>query len=251
MLTLLASSFFVVTCVQADDVAITVQLDGAPEGKKETLLSGLSIVQQQTNKRLPIKRLKRLHQQANDELSQMLEVYGYYKSNISSQLQQIDDQWLATYQLELAEPVTIGTVSITIEGAALQDKSFQRLLANFPLQVGDVFNHERYEVAKKSLLRLAAERGYFDGELTEHKVEVNLASNQSNVFLNYQSGQRYVFAATAFPSTVVDYGLLLRLTPIKQGEPYLASKVLKLRNNLNNSGYFKACLLYTSPSPRD
>lgn len=251
LLTLLASSFFVVTCVQADDVAITVQLDGAPEGKKETLLSGLSIVQQQTNKRLPIKRLKRLHQQATDELSQMLEVYGYYKSNISSQLQQIDDQWLATYQLELGEPVTIGTVSVTIEGAALQDKSFQQLLDNFPLKEGEVLNHEHYESAKKNLRRLAIERGYFDGELTEHKVEVNLASNKSNVFLNYQSGQRYVFAATAFPSTVVDNGLLLRLTPIKQGEPYLASKVLKLRNNLNNSGYFKAVSVTTQIDERE
>jgi translocation and assembly module TamA len=230
----------VVANAQAENAIISVHLNGAPEEKTETLLSGLSIVQQQASSRLSAKRIQRLHEQAADELSQMLAVYGYYNATITSKLEQTDDKWLASYQLNLGEPVKIENVTVTIEGEALQDKRFKTFLSGFPLKTGDVFNHESYESAKKSLLRLAAERGYFDGELTEHKVEINLAKNSADIQLAYRSGARYVFSDIDFPSTVVSNDLLLRLTPIKQGAPYLASNVLKLRSNLTNSGYFKA-----------
>lgn len=240
LLVLLTASFFVVANAQAENAIISVHLNGAPEEKTETLLSGLSIVQQQASSRLSAKRIQRLHEQAADELSQMLAVYGYYNATITSKLEQTDDKWLASYQLNLGEPVKIENVTVTIEGEALQDKRFKTFLSGFPLKTGDVFNHESYESAKKSLLRLAAERGYFDGELTEHKVEINLAKNSADIQLAYRSGARYVFSDIDFPSTVVSNDLLLRLTPIKQGAPYLASNVLKLRSNLTNSGYFKA-----------
>ena len=93
--------------------------------------------------------------------------------------------------------------------------------------------------------RLAAERGYFDGELTEHRVEVSLANNKATIYLVYQSGVRYVFSKTVFPKTVINNELLLKLSPIKQGAPYLASKVLALRSNLNNSGYFNSVSVTT------
>lgn len=241
----LLSLFFMAGLVQAEDLIISVQLDGAPEGKKDTLLSGLSIVKHQKNQLLSSKRIHRLHEQAVDELSEMLPVYGYYKAKVTSKLEKKDNIWLASYQLNLAEPVTIQAVNVTIEGEGLHDESFQRLLENFPLKEGEVLNHEQYESAKKNLRRLAAERGYFDGELTEHRVEVSLANNKATIYLVYQSGVRYVFSKTVFPKTVINNELLLKLSPIKQGAPYLASKVLALRSNLNNSGYFNSVSVTT------
>ena len=65
-------------------------------------------------------------------------------------------------------------------------------------------------------------------------------NNTADVMLSYNSGSRYVFSDIRFPETVVDAELLVRLNPIKRGTPYLASKVLTLRNNLVNSGYFSS-----------
>lgn len=241
----LAVSFFLMTAVQAESFVISVDVKGAPEGKNETLLSGLSIVQQQTSTRLSARRIHSLHEQAADELSQILAVYGYYNVKVTSEIKQNGDKWLASYQLNLGDPVKIEKVTVTTDGEAFQDEVFQTLLRDFPLKKGDVFNHESYESAKKSLLRLAAERGYFDGELTEHKVEVNLVKNSADINLSYHSGARYIFSSIVFPNTIVSKDLLSRLTPIKPGDSYSASNVLKLRSNLSNSGYFKSVSVTT------
>jgi translocation and assembly module TamA len=233
------------SAIQADEVMIKVQLDGAPEGKIEILLSGLSIEQQKESKRLSLRRIKRLHEQASDELKKMLNVYGYYNVHVTSDLKQRDNTWQAHYQLELGQQVTIKTLTISIEGQAKEDGAFQSLLTDFPLQKGDVFNHVNYESAKKTLLRLAAERGYFDGEFVANKVEVNSDKNIAIILLKYHSGQRYVFAPLDYPKTVINKQLLSKLSPMKAGEPYLAAKVLKLRNNLTNSGYFKSVAVTT------
>ena len=227
------------TVARANDVKIEVQLLGAPEGKTETLLSGLSIVRQQNSDRLSARHIQKLHEESTTELTQMLEVYGYYHVKITSDLQLIkDDKWQAVYQLELGEQVKLDQVVVTLDGEATEDVEFKKLIDDFPLKPGDFLNHEIYESAKKSLLRLAAERGYFDGEFTTHKVEVNRENNTASIYLTYRSGDRYHFSEIQFPPTILTNELLLRLTPIKTGDPYLASQVLRLRNNLTNSGYF-------------
>jgi translocation and assembly module TamA len=116
--------------------------------------------------------------------------------------------------------------------------ALQNFLADFPLKKDERLRHARYESAKKSLLRLAAERGFFDGKLTCNKVEVNTENNSASVCLSYESGDRYRFGDIQYPDTVVAESLLQRLTPFKPGDAYRADKVLELRNNLNNSGYF-------------
>ncbi len=234
------------TVAQADDVKIKVQLSGAPEGKTETLLSGLSIVRQQNSARLSARHIRKLHDESATELTQMLQVYGYYNVKITSKLEQVsDEKWLADYQLELGEQVKLDQVVVTLDGQAIDDVEFKKFINNFPLKPADAFNHEAYEAAKKSLLRIGAERGYFDAELTTHKVEVNKEINTASIYLNYSSGDRYYFSEIQFPPTVLTNELLLRLTPIKAGEPYLASQVLKLRNNLTNSGYFDGVAVRT------
>jgi translocation and assembly module TamA len=234
------------TVAQANDVKIEVQLTGAPEGKTETLLSGLSIVRQQNSARLSARHIQNLHEKSPIELTQMLQVSGYYNVKITSNLQQLnDDKWQADYQLELGEQVKLDRVVVTLDGEAIDDVAFKKIIDNIPLKPADAFNHEIYEAAKKTLLRIGAERGYFDGELTMHKVEVNKENNTASIYLNYSSGERYHFSEIHFPATVLNNELLLRLTPIKAGEPYLASKVLRLRNNLTNSGYFDAVAVRT------
>ena len=109
---------------------------------------------------------------------------------------------------------------------------------DFPLKKGTPFDHERYEAAKKKLLRLGVERGYFDAELSRHTVEIDALTNAAVVSLHYDSGPRYTFAKVELPKTVISRKVLKKLIPFKVGEPYLAGKVLALKNNLRNAIYF-------------
>lgn len=224
---------------QSSGMSVAVELEGAPKGKASVILSGLSIYRLKDSERLTQRQLQQLHKKAADELSYMLKVYGFYQAKISSQLMQQNDQWQASYQIDLGQQVGLFKVQVTVQGEAETDNKFSALVSNFPLKEGGFFDHDSYESAKKKLLRLGVERGYFDAELKQHKVEIDMLSNTAVVTLFYDSGPRYKFASLDLPGTVIGHQTLSKLIPFKAGDPYLAGKVQALKNNLKNATYFR------------
>ncbi|HSG93227.1 MAG TPA: POTRA domain-containing protein, partial [Methylotenera sp.] len=196
------------------NTGITVVVSGVNDTINKSIMDGLSIQRQRHSERLSERLVNRLHQSAQAEIRQTLTVYGYYNPAINADLQQTaDKQWLASYQIEVGEPVRITDLQIDVSGAGAQDVAFQDLLVDFPLKIDDRLRHARYESAKKDILRLAAERGFFDGKFICNKVEVNTDKNTATICLKYQSGDRYRFGDIQYPDTVVSKDLLSRLTP--------------------------------------
>lgn len=218
---------------------IDVGLSGVDDEMTEILLNGLSIKRQQDSQRLSQRSVQRLHDQAVDEIKYMLTVYGYYTPQVTAELAEPQpEQWQARYQITLGEPVLIRHLELAVEGDAQQDPQFTRLIERLPLQSGNHFDHQQYENAKKAILRVAAERGYFDGSFVCSKVSVNVAEKAADICLVYAAGQRYHFGEIRFPDTVVNESLLAAMADIEPGDPFDSSKLLTLRNNLQNSGYF-------------
>lgn len=230
---------------------INIEIKGVDKNLVETLLNGLSINRQKQSPRLDSRSVNRLHNQAIDELKHMLTVYGYYSPEITAELTETDENnWQAQYQIELGQPVIIRKINLAVEGDAKTDPVFTKLLSSLPLNVGDQFDHERYENAKKSLLRVAAERGYFDGAFSCSRVSVDVEASAADICLVYDAGQRYRFGEITFPDTVVNDRLLDAMSPIKAGEPFDSGKLLTLRNNLQNSGYFASVSTQAMTSAR-
>lgn len=218
----------------------------------QTLLNGLSIYRQKSSPRLDFRSVNRLHNQASDELKQMLQVYGFYSPDIQVELTEIDENhWQVSYQIETGEPVRIRQLDIALEGEADSDPVFRQMVETLPLKSGDPFDHQKYENAKKSFLRLAAERGYFDGAFVCNKVSVDVPAQAADICLKYDSKQRYRFGEIHFPDTVVGDQLLEAMTPIQPGEPFDAGKLLRLRNNLQDSGYFASVSTQAMTSARE
>lgn len=231
---------------------IDIEITGLDKALIETLLSGLSINRQKQSPRLTSRSVNRLHTQAIDELKHMLTVYGYYSSEITTELTEIDeDHWQARYQIEPGQPVTIREVNIAIEGNAKTDPVFIKLLNTLPLKIDQRFEHHSYENAKKSFLRVAAERGYFDGAFSCSKVTVDIKANAADICLVYDAKQRYRFGDITLPDTVVNDRLLGAISPIEAGEPFNSTKLLTLRNNLQNSGYFASVSTQVMTSARE
>ncbi|MCB2427875.1 autotransporter assembly complex protein TamA [Methylophaga pinxianii] len=231
---------------------IEIELEGINKDWSETLLNGLSISRQKNSPRLNSRSIKRLHDQAVDELKHMLTVYGYYSPKITAELTEPEENnWQARYLVELGEPVTIQNMEIALEGEALNDPVFSKLVETIPLKSGDRFEHQRYENVKKSFLRIAAERGYFDGEFTCSKVSVNIEKNTADICLKYDAKQRYRFGDISFPDTVVNKELLDAMSPIEAGQPFNANELLTLRNTLQNSGYFASVSTQAMTAARD
>lgn len=223
----------------AETPAITVTIEGVSEDRLVPLRNGLSIVRQQNSERLTQRSVERLHQQAQEQLLAMLQVWGFYQAEIDASLTK-EENWQARYRIDPGEAVVIKTLSVEVHGEAGDDTAFTELLNGFPIEQGDTLNHQTYESAKKSLLALGEERGYFDGKLAQHRVRVNPDEGHASVEIVYQSGKRYQFAEVDYPDSVINERLFKRMTPFEAGDPFRASKVLQLRNNLNDSGYFSS-----------
>lgn len=236
--------------LKAEDSRIVVSVDGVDDATADTLLMGLTIERHKDSERLSQRYVEKLHQGSFDELRTMLTVYGYYSPTIQGELTQKENGWQASYQIKTGEAVIIDLVDVQIQGEAQTDTEFQSLLKSFPLVAGQQLNHQEYENAKKSVLRLAASRGYFDGELTRSEVQVYPDKKSATVYLYYDSGVRYHFDSVQYPDTVVGDRLLTKLQPIKAGDAYSDSKVLSFRNNLSNSGYFDVVSVRTMREER-
>ena len=224
--------------LRAEDSKIAVTVEGVEKSLAETLLMGLTIERHKDSERLSQRYVEKLHQSSFDELRTMLTVYGFYAPDITGELTRSDESWQATYQIETGEPIFIEQVDVQLKGDAQNDEEFQALVKSFPLAAGQQLNHNEYEDAKKSILRLAASRGYFDGEMTRSEVQVYPDKKSATVYLYYESGIRYRFDTIEYPDTVVGERLLKKLQPINAGDAYSDSDVLSLRNNISNSGYF-------------
>ncbi len=227
--------------------ALQVQIEGVKDETLENVRQLLSVEQHKNDADLTPARIRRLHGQAEKEIKQALEPFGYYQVQVNDQLQQTEKGWLARYVIKPGPQVRIGKLDLAIEGDAHDDPAFKKLLQDFPIRKGAPLLHQQYEKAKTALLTLAAERGYFDANLSKHNVEVDMQAYTARVELELASGSRYHFGPVKFEPTVVDEKLLRRFVSFQEGEPYLSQKLLELQSALIDSDYFER--VEVSPQP--
>lgn len=184
--------------------------------------------------------VRRLYNQAPQEITQALQALGYYRSRIDSDLAETEKGWTARFKIDPGPPVRLTRLDLTLTGEGSKDSEFQRLQENSPLREGEIFHHGEYEQIKEALQNLAAERGYFDAGFTTHRVELNLQENEASAQLDFDTGPRYRLGAVRFQQNgeTFDLRFLDRFIPFEPGEPYQADQILALNSLLVNSGYF-------------
>lgn len=226
---------------------LEVEINGVKDERLENVRQLLSIEQQKAEENLTPARIRRLHQQAEAEIQQALEPFGYYRVRVNGELQETEKGWLARYRIEPGPQIKISRLQIELQGDARDDPEFRKLLGDLPIREGGPFLHQRYEQAKNQLRNLAAERGYFDASLERHRVEVDLQSYTARIQMQLDSGPRYRFGPVQFEHTVIKEELLRDFVQFEAGEPYLASKLLELQSSLIDSDYFE--LVEVDPQP--
>ncbi|MFL6236066.1 MAG: autotransporter assembly complex protein TamA [Thermoanaerobaculia bacterium] len=234
-----ASLAFLAAPLHADKVKVEVKVDGDTLRRelRSNVLSLLSLEKENDGKLTP-ERIRRLYEQAPEEIGEALQPFGYYKSQVRPELRQEGTAWIAHFDVDAGPPIKIASVDLRITGAGADDPAFQGLRSHFPVQTGDVLIHPRYEGAKKLLTEAAAENGYLDAAFQENQVRVDLERYRADVVLHYDTGPRYLFGPVYFRQDVVDGGLLTGYVNFNPGEPLDVNKVLQLQNALSDSPYW-------------
>ncbi|MEQ9396707.1 autotransporter assembly complex protein TamA [Haliea sp.] len=177
---------------------------------------------------------------ARDRVESSLQALGYYRADVDISLDRERDPWRLLIAVNPGDPVTVSSLDLQLMGAAATDPAFARLLANKPLNEGDVLHHGHYESLRNSLLSLGQRRGYFDGELLERSVQVEPGAGAARVRLHYASGDRYRIGELRLDEEILDRELLEKLQGFEPGAPYELGTLQNLQSQLQRTGYFSA-----------
>jgi translocation and assembly module TamA len=185
--------------------------------------------------------LGRLYRDAPNQIREALQALGYYQAGITSDLQQRDNVWHATFAVNPGAPVRIVRLDLRIDLVdGDRDPVLTGLIDAFPLKRNDVLNHGLYEQGKRRWRSMAAERGYFDSRLVKHEVLVDAGNNTAVVTLHLAAGPRYRLGQVRFIQDDFDSGYLHRLIPFKAGAAYHDDDIAALRTALENSDHFNS-----------
>lgn len=192
-------------------------------------------------------RIDRLFRDADDAVGRALEALGYYEFSIEKTLDQSENCWLATIDVEVGEPVRIRRVEVSLEGEARDDPAMTESLELGKPVSGEIFNHGQYAGYKDSLIAAAIAKGYFDIEFAQSKVTVDRDARAADINLELKSGPRYRFGDISYTEDILRRSVMLGYSGIRTGEHYDSKAVSDLYESLTGSGYFGSVSINTDP----
>ena len=231
----------------SENGVLTVTVEGVDEPLRANVLALLELNRFASQAAPEETRLRWLHGNAETQIREALQPFGYYEPTIESSLSRIPGGWEARYRIQPGRPLRITTLDLRILGEGQQDPVFQQALAHAPLAQGQTLDQPKYEQFKEALERLATERGYFEARFAERTIEINLEAYEATVRLHYDTGPRYRFGDVTFKQDFLSPKLLNRYPRFKPGDPYNANDLLKLQGDLNSSPYFSQVQVNAPP----
>ena len=195
--------------------------------------------------------LRRYASTAEAQVEEALRALGYYSPMIQWEVveQPGDDEIPARLVLTVqpGEPIRVRSRQVSIEGPASRDSDFVGTLPEKPSE-GDVLNHGQYSTLRQTIQNRASRLGYFDGEFTTRRLEVNPEQHTADISLVFRSGVRYRLGEVSFKEGHgFEEQLLEQFVRFEPGEIYHADKVARLSGDLSNSGYFSGVDIDASP----
>ena len=231
------SVYFMLLYLVAFPVYAEVVVSGLDGETQNNVLLTLSLTKEKCES--PEWKIQGLFDKADKEIDQALRALGYYHASVNKKsLAFKDGCWKAVFNINPGKRVFVSDVAIVINGDAHEDRYFSRLLKTLPLKNGSPVNHGHYESMKSKIESLALERGYLQGQFTEHKLLINKQDNSAQIRLVFDAGKRRVFDEVVVEQDILDPELVKKYVSIKSGAFYNSEQVVNTHNALSKSGYF-------------
>ncbi len=217
---------------------VSVTVEGVSGPLYENVLARLRLYLHRENERLEDREVKRLYRQAKEDIRTALAPFGYYKPEIQSELKKEKGEWLALFTIEKGEPVLVKEVEVKLAGPGKDERRLLTVLAEFPLNTGDILDQKLYENGKKQLVSVAFDEGFLNANFAERALRINLGENSATVHLVLQTGPKYLFGQTTSDQQILTQELLNKYLPYKVGDTYNPAKIFELQSILYRTDYF-------------
>lgn len=223
---------------QAQALQLEVRVEGLEGEWEKNVLALLAIYREREDETLTEAQLYALHRGAPEQIREALAPFGLYRVEVDDSLTppaKADGTWVATYRVTPAEPVKVGSVDYRITGEGADNAAFPKA---FPMQPGEVLLHANYDKARDEIRAIAAEQGYLDAELVEHRVLVDLEAYRADIGLHLDTGPRYYLGEVRFKQDLLDDAFLHEFVRFKPGAVYDPERLLRLQGRLLGTEYF-------------
>ncbi|HEX5420454.1 MAG TPA: autotransporter assembly complex family protein [Gammaproteobacteria bacterium] len=222
-----------------------MEISGLTPELERNVRAYLSIAQQMGTEAEPLaeNRIRRLDNQAPDQIRAALQPFGYYDPTIHSSIRHEKDKWIVRYDIDPGKPTVLTVVDISMQGGGRDSKSVRDAFASIMIKPGDVLNQQRYEAAKQRLSQAAYNAGYIDASYTRSQILVRPKAHEAEIHLNFDTGPRYYFGNITVQQDILNPHFVAQFVPIKPGDPFATDRLLALQQSLDNSGYFSSVIV--------
>jgi len=222
----------------AAHAGVRLTVKGVDDPLKAAVRAGLTL-SQYANRPVSEAQIRRLYEDAPDEVRAALEPYGYYEAATQGSLTRTGtDDWQVTLTVKPGEPVRITEVQVKLDEEALKIPPIRRAERAVERLKGKVLDHGTYGKARDDVSGALTANGFLGAKLVTHTVRVTRANRSAVVELAWQAGPRYRFGKVDFQGSQFEPGFLDRYVPFKSGEYFDQADLLRLQQALNGADYF-------------
>ena len=182
--------------------------------------------------------------QLKQQASLALQALGYYQPLIEVTTAFDLAGYHAKLTIDQGPATIISVLNIKLIGAAEHDSRFLHLISQSPLQLGRIFNHGDYQNFKNAVSDLAITRGYFYAQWQTAEVKVDPSTNQAQIKLVFNSGERFKFGEIMFSQESEAQPLILTMSTLKPQQYYHSNLLAQYNLALSNSKYFSVIEVY-------
>ena len=227
----------ILAAIPASAARMSAEIDGIEGSLRDAVVAGLEVAQY-GQRDVTAAQARRLYEHAAGEARSALEPYGYYNAEITGELKENGDAFVAMLHVVAGDPVKVSTLDIALDGDADGQRAVQKAVAAFVPAKGQPLDQAAYEKSKATVQAALFGSGYLDAELVTHQVEVTRSANSAEVHLAWKVGSRYRLGATTFEGGQFPDAFMQRYIPWREGDFYTQDRVLALQQHLIDADYF-------------
>jgi translocation and assembly module TamA len=166
-----------------------------------------------------------------DTIKNLAKPYGYFFINIKPNLIKQDDNWYASYNINLGKRMVVTSVSTVIQPNKIA-------IPNGIIKKDDGFTLEKYQQSKDIMLANAKSNGFPNASIANSRVNIDLDKNTCDITFTLELGEIHRFGKVIYNTNKINHDFLNEFAPFTKGELFDKSKLPEFKNNLESSHLF-------------
>ncbi|PHQ80557.1 MAG: hypothetical protein COB66_04495 [Coxiella sp. (in: Bacteria)] len=171
-------------------------------------------------------------------IKKAMQPYGYFRPTLKSTYSKQHDIWRMHFAITQGVHSKITRVTIKVIGQGAHTDDFSKSIKSYVSIEGHLFILSAYDDGNESLLKNAAQLGYFDAKIVVKHMNINLLNNTVQINIVFNTGDRHRFGRTEFSKTPFNQKFLQKYIAYRQGQYYNNTLADKTQNNFSSSDYF-------------